>query len=170
MTPAHTLPFSARDDAAAPPQVDVVIEVPRGSFLKRGFTGHIDFVSPLPCPFNYGAVPDYLGLEGDLLDALVLGPHLPFGARVRVKAWGAITMIDRGMVDDKLVCSARPLTAAQRASVLRFFRVYARCKAVLNFVRGRPGRNACEGWCSAEQAIARAEPRRNVWTGPNVTF
>jgi inorganic pyrophosphatase len=46
--------------------------VPRGSFLKRGLTGRIDFVSPLPCPFNYGAVPSHLGLEGDLLDALVL--------------------------------------------------------------------------------------------------
>jgi inorganic pyrophosphatase len=51
----------------------VVIEVPRGSFLKRGSTGHVDFISPLPCPFNYGSVPIYLGLEGDLLDALVLG-------------------------------------------------------------------------------------------------
>ncbi len=61
---------------AAPPEVDVVIEIPRGSFLKRGSTGHVDFVSPLPCPFNYGSVPQYLGQEGDLLDAVVLGPRL----------------------------------------------------------------------------------------------
>ena len=39
------------------PEVDVVIEVTRGSFLKRGSTAHVDFVSPLPCPFNYGSVP-----------------------------------------------------------------------------------------------------------------
>ena len=58
-----------------PPEVEVVIEVPRGSFLKRGSTGQVDFISPLPCPFNYGAVPNYLGLEGDLLDAVVLGPR-----------------------------------------------------------------------------------------------
>jgi inorganic pyrophosphatase len=58
------------------PELDVVIEVPRGSFLKRGSTGRLDFVSPLPCPYNYGSVPQYLGLEGDLLDALVLGPPL----------------------------------------------------------------------------------------------
>ena len=74
-------------DAAAartePPEIDVVIEVPRGSFLKRGYGGRIDFVSPLPCPFNYGAAPAYLGLEGDLLDALVLGPRLPLGAQER---------------------------------------------------------------------------------------
>jgi len=98
------------DDAAAP-EVEVVIEVPRGSFLKRGSTGRIDFVSPLPCPFNYGAVPALIGLEGDLLDALVLGPRLVFGARLRVRAWGAVTLIDRGMADDKLVCCERPIDA-----------------------------------------------------------
>ena len=46
-----------REPRSAPPEVDVVIEIPRGSFLKRGSTGHVDFVSPLPCPFNYGSVP-----------------------------------------------------------------------------------------------------------------
>ena len=63
------------------PEVEVVIEVPRGSFLKRGSTGHLDFISPLPCPFNYGSVPSLLGLEGDLLDAVVLGPRLPRGTQ-----------------------------------------------------------------------------------------
>jgi hypothetical protein len=42
--------------AQAPPEVEVLIEIPRGSFVKRGSTGHVDFVSPLPCPFNYGSV------------------------------------------------------------------------------------------------------------------
>jgi inorganic pyrophosphatase len=170
MTDMSPPPLSIRDEIPAPPELDVTIEVPRGSFLKRGATGHIDFVSPLPCPYNYGAVPNYLGLEGDLLDALVLGPRLPFGSQIRVRAWGAITLTDRGMEDDKLICSAHPLTAAERARVLRFFRFYAKCKGLLNFVRGRPGRNACEGWRTAEQAIARARPRQGVWTGPPVTF
>ena len=120
------------------PEVDVVIEVPRGSFLKRGSTGHLDFISPLPCPFNYGSVPAYVGLEGDLLDTLVLGPRLPFGSRTRVKAWGAVILTDRGMTDDKLVCSARPLDATERRKVLRFFRFYARCKGLLNVWRRRP--------------------------------
>src|SRR5690242_10055053 len=52
-----------------PPEVEVVVEVPRGSFLKRGSTGQIDFISPLPCPFNYGSVLSHIGQEGDLLDA-----------------------------------------------------------------------------------------------------
>ena len=152
------------------PYLDVLIEVPRGSFLKRGLADRVDFVSPFPCPFNYGAVPDYIGLEGDLLDAVLLGPRMPRGARVRVKARGAVVMVDRGMTDDKLICSHEPLTDAQRAAILRFFHFYARCKGLLNRVRRRPGRNACEGWCEASVAIARARPRDGAWRGPPVPF
>jgi inorganic pyrophosphatase len=158
------------DPSHAPPQVVVMIEVPRGSFLKRGSTGNIDFVSPLPCPFNYGSVPDFVGLEGDLLDALVLGPRLRLGTRITVSAWGAVSLTDRGMTDDKLVCSVRPVTAAQRRDVLRFFRLYAICKGLLNAWRGRPGRNACEGWCEAEMALSRARARDATWTGPPIEF
>ena len=152
------------------PEVDVVIEIPRGSFLKRGSTGHVDFISPLPCPFNYGSVPSYLGLEGDLLDAVVLGPRLPLGTQVRVRAWGAVILTDRGMSDDKLICSDRPLDPSERRDVLRFFHFYAKCKGLLNVWRRRPGRNACEGWCEAAQALARAQPRDDSWQGPRVKF
>jgi inorganic pyrophosphatase len=152
------------------PAVEVVIEIPRGSFLKRGSTGHIDFVSPLPCPFNYGSVPRYVGLEGDLLDAVVLGPRLPLGVRIVVRAWGAIVLTDRGMSDDKLICSHQPLTATEKRNVLRFFHLYAKCKALLNLYRRRPGRNACDGWIGAEHALARARPRDASWRGPSVEF
>jgi len=153
-----------------PPKVEVVIEIPRGSFLKRGSTGHIDFVSPLPCPFNYGSVPQYIGLEGDLLDAVVLGPRLARGSRVRVGAWGAVTLTDRGMKDDKLICSPQPLSPGERRKVLRFFHFYAKCKGFLNLVRRRPGRNACDGWCEAQDAITRARPHDDTWQGPSVPF
>ena len=155
---------------AQAPDVEVVIEVARGSFLKRGATGRIDFVSPLPCPFNYGAVPTHLGLEGDLLDALVLGPRLRFGTRIRVKVWGAITLTDRGMFDDKLVCSGHPPSAAEWRQVLRFFHFYARCKGLLNLLRHRPGRNACEGWCSSAVALGRARPLTEGWARSPVPF
>jgi len=154
----------------APPEVEVLIEIPRGSFIKRGSTGHVDFVSPLPCPFNYGSVPQYIGLEGDLLDAVVLGPRLPFGTRTRVRAWGAVVLTDRGMTDDKLICSHEPLSPDQRRMVLRFFHFYAKCKGVLNLLRRRPGRNACDGWCDAKAAIARARVRDASWQGPPVPF
>jgi inorganic pyrophosphatase len=160
----------APDEVPEPPEVEVVIEVPRGSFLKRGSAGRVDFVSPLPCPFNYGSVPDYIGLEGDLLDAVVLGPRLPLGTRTRVKAWGAVILTDRGMVDDKLICSDSPLSSAERRRVLRFFHFYAKCKGLLNVWRRRPGRNACEGWCEAREALARARPRDHAWQGPPIEF
>jgi len=152
------------------PEVEVVIEIPRGSFVKRGSTGHVDFVSPLPCPFNYGSVPTLVGLEGDLLDAVVLGPRLPLGARARVTAWGAITLTDRGMTDDKLICSLLPPSERQRRRVLRFFHLYAKCKGLLNLWRRRPGRNACEGWRDAASALARARPRDASWRGSPVPF
>jgi inorganic pyrophosphatase len=154
----------------SPPELDVLIEIPRGGFLKRGSSGQVDFVSPLPCPFNYGAVPQYLGLEGDLLDAVVLGPRLPAGSRLRVKAWGAITLSDRGMIDDKLICSHEPVEAAQRRRLLRFFSLYASCKGILNLLRRRPGRNACEGWLEAGEALARARPRDANWRGPTIPY
>src|SRR6266853_504540 len=140
--------FITSQASSRAPEVEVVIEVPRGSFLKRGSDGHVDFISPLPCPFNYGSVPIYVGLEGDLLDALVLGPRLPLGTRIRVKAWGAVTLTDRGMRDDKLVCSDAPPSPSER----------------------RPGRNACEGWCATAHVLARARPRDDTWQGPPVDF
>jgi len=154
----------------APPEVEVLIEIPRGSFIKRGSTGHLDFVSPLPCPFNYGSVPQYIGLEGDLLDAVVLGPRLPLGTRTQVRAWGAVVLTDRGMTDDKLICSHERLSPEQRRMVLRFFHFYAKCKGLLNLLRRRPGRNACDGWCDAKAAIARARVRDASWKGPPVPF
>jgi len=163
-------PIPALDASSEMPTVEVVIEVPRGSFLKRGSTGHVDFVSPFPCPFNYGSVPAFIGLEGDLLDAVVLGPRLSYGTRLRVPARGAVTLTDRGMSDDKLICSDRPLSERDRRMVLRFFHLYARCKGLLNLLRRRPGRNACDGWLEPTQAIARAHPRDATWRGAPVPF
>lgn len=158
---------SAFQDA---PSVEVTIEVSRGSFLKRGSTGRVDFVSPFPCPFNYGSVEAYVGLEGDLLDALVLGSRLPRGTRVQVRALGAVGLADRGMYDDKLICSSQPLRGWERSAVVLFFRFYGRCKRLLNICRGRGGRTAFAGWCDAQSALARARPRDASWRGPVVPF
>ena len=171
MTPPASFARALPDALLASPiDVEVVIEVPRGSFLKRGSTGTIDFVSPLPCPFNYGAVPTLLGLEGDLLDALVLGPRLAYGTHLRVQAWGAVTFTDRGMSDDKLICCNHRPSARELRAVLRFFRFYARCKGLLNLLRRRPGRNGCDGWCEASYALARARPLAAAIARPSVSF
>jgi inorganic pyrophosphatase len=171
------LTFSSQPSAAQKgsikdaPRLEVVIEIPRGSFLKRGSIGRLDFISPFPCPFNYGSVDAYVGCEGDLLDAVVLGPRLRRGTRITVRAFGAIGLTDRGMYDDKLICSDHPIGPVQRFLVLLFFKFYARCKGLLNLFRGRSGRNNCEGWCDVTAAIGRAIPREDVvWKGPIVPF
>jgi inorganic pyrophosphatase len=149
------------------PLVEVIIEIPRGSFLKRGSTGELDFISPLPCPFNYGSIPAFIGLDGDLLDAVVLGPRLPLGATVKVHAWGAVRMVDRGLYDDKLICGYTPIPPWKQWLILLFFRIYAKAKSLLNLLRGNEGDNRCEGWHEAEGALARAIPRaQGDWGRP----
>ena len=106
----------------SPPLVEVVIEIPRGSFLKRGSDGHVDFVSPLPCPYNYGSIHQYIGGEGDYLDAIVLGPRLPVGTRLKVNAYGAVGLSERYMSDDKLICSHQPNHSDRSAPYPRLLR------------------------------------------------
>lgn len=148
-----------------------IIEVPKWGFVKRGHGPRIDFVSPLPCPYNYGAVPDRVGLDGDLLDVIVVGPRLPRGTSVRVDVYGAIGMSERGHYDDKLIGSTEPLRPFQARRVLWFFRFYAFCKGVLNILRNaRGGFARCEGWGDADAAWARSVPRRGDWRGPTIPF
>ncbi len=116
-----------------------------------------------------------LGLEGDLLDAVVLGPRLAPGTRVKVLAHGAVGLHDRGLYDDKLICTSQSLSAAQlrrrRRLVLAFFRLYGWAKRLLNLWRGRPGRTGLHGWVDTEDALARARPVVNDnWSGPQIPF
>ena len=148
-----------------PPSVEVVIEIPRGSFLKRGSGGQVDFVSPVPCLYNYGSIRQYIGGDGDFLDAIVLGPRLSVGSKVQVRAYGAVGLSERCMYDDKLVCATNPISARDRRNVLLFLRCYARFKGLLNTPRGKGGEAHCEGWGDASAAIARATPLRRVRAG-----
>ena len=125
--------------------IEVVIDVPRGNFIKRTDDGAIDFVSPAPCPFNYGSVPDTRSGDGDRLDALVLGPRLARGARVRVNVVARVRFTDAGQDDPKLICSDRPLGRLDRARITAFFMLYARAKALINRVRGKAGPTRFEG-------------------------
>lgn len=115
----------------------MLIEVPKGSFVKREAGLGVEFVSPVPCPFNYGCIPESIAEDGDPVDAVVLGPRLAGGDRVATTAWLRLRFVDDGAVDDKLVCGPRPPTAREQAQVERFFSVYAVARTVLNRVRGR---------------------------------
>lgn len=131
--------------------VSVVIEVARGSFVKRRPSGTVDFVSPFPCPYNYGSIVGSLGEDADPLDAIVLGPRLPYGLRVRVRVFGCVEFLDAGVPDPKWVCGAGSLCEADKAGVERFFHVYAGFKRVLYTLRRTPvGRTACLGWVPSQ--------------------
>lgn len=118
--------------------VTVVVETGRGGHTKRRRDGSVDFVSPLPTPFDYGHVPGQWGGDGDPLDALVLGgPRLP-GDRVQGEVVGVVAFVDDGDVDLKLVVSVDgPASAWDRRRVHTFFGVYVWLKRALYRVRRR---------------------------------
>jgi len=129
-----------------PTDVQVVIEIPAGSFTKYELdakTGHI-FVDRFQSmsvvyPTNYGSIPSTVGPDGDPLDALVITrqPIYP-GALIRVRPIGIMKMIDGGDVDDKIVAvpiskldptydeikTIDDLPAVERARIEQFFAVY----------------------------------------------
>jgi len=129
------------------PSYTALVEVPRGSVIKRELHagGSIDYISPWPCPFNYGCIPDRMAADGDPADAIILGPRLALGARVRRPAVALVRFLDAGEQDDKLVLSDRPLSRRDRLALVAFFRFYERAKRLLNRLRGQRGRTAFLG-------------------------
>jgi inorganic pyrophosphatase len=128
-----------------PQRVWCCIEVPRGGHVKRAPGGQVEFVSPWPCPFNYGSVEGVLGTDGDPQDVVVLGPPLAVGGRTEGAVLGRALFLDRGLVDDKWICAAGPLAQADRQQIEAFFSRYARVKAGLGAIRGRRGTTRFEG-------------------------
>lgn len=128
-----------------PTHVRVLVEVPRFGFVKREAGVGVDYVSPVPSPFNYGCIPGTRAPDGDPEDALVLGPRLPAGAEVEVPVRGVVRFVDAGEPDDKLVCGADPVGPGDRVALIAFFTAYARARALLNRARGRRGRTAFLG-------------------------
>jgi inorganic pyrophosphatase len=129
-----------------PREPEVLVESPRWSLVKWRSDGSIDFISPLPCPYNYGCIPGVSSGDGDPLDVVVLGPRLHRGQRVRLPVVGVIGFLDAGCSDPKVVCSARPPGWLSRTGLLTFFRLYALFKRVLYLVRGQRGETRCLGW------------------------
>jgi inorganic pyrophosphatase len=149
-----------------PADVQVVIEIPAGTFTKYeidGKTGHL-FVDRFQSmsvvyPTNYGSIPSTVGPDGDPLDALVITrqPIYP-GAFIRVRPIGILKMIDGGDVDDKIVAvpvskvdptyddikTIDDLPAIERDRIEQFFAVYKKLPAGRKVVemKGYDGVNA----------------------------
>jgi inorganic pyrophosphatase len=132
-----------------PEVVQVRIEVPRGGLVKWGSDGRIDFVSPLPCPFNYGSLPGPPADDGDPPDAVLLGPRLGRGRVAEARVVGRVRFLDQGQRDDKLLCVPlgrdRGLSRAERLQAVAFFALYARIKALAGRLRGRGGPTRFQG-------------------------
>lgn len=132
--------------AALPSEPEVLVETSRWGFIKRRADGSVDFISPVPCPYNYGCIPGLDSGDGDPLDVIILGPRLPRGERRRMRVVGLIAFVDGGCGDPKVVCSPRPLRAYERAGLELFFRVYAPFKWVLHLLRGQARETRFVGW------------------------
>jgi inorganic pyrophosphatase len=126
-------------------RVVAVVELPRGSFVKRRADGSVDFVSPLPCPWNYGYLPGTTSGDGDPIDAVILGRRRAAGSAVELEVVGEVDFVDEGRPDPKLVLSDHPLTALEERGIRMFFRAYARAKGWLARARGRSGVMAFRG-------------------------
>ena len=131
----------------------VLVEQPRASFVKRREDGRFDFVSPLPCPFNYGSVPDTRADDGDREDVIVLGPRLPKGLYQQLPVLARAHFYDAGQYDGKWVCG-KSLSSAERRALVVFFNVYARFKRVLNRMRGLSGDTRFAGLELAPKTVA----------------
>lgn len=141
-----------------PRAVRVRVEVPRFSVIKYGATGRVDFVSIMPCPFNYGSVLGTRAPDGDPVDAIVLGRRRRRGELVATQVFGEVRFVDDGVRDAKLVCSDRPATPLERRIVHLFFLVYAPVKRFFARLRGSGAVTRYEGihWTEDEQPCVRA--------------
>lgn len=128
-----------------PERAEVLIDVPLGGFIKRDDAGRFDYISPFPCPFNYGSVPGTVAPDGDRIDAVVFGDKLAAGTRVTLPVRGIVDFVDAGREDPKWICSPEPLTERQQRIVTLFFVSYGPMKSALNLVRGAFGRTTCRG-------------------------
>ncbi|MBK7825309.1 MAG: inorganic diphosphatase [Nannocystis sp.] len=144
--PVRDAPPCDLDLPARGERCEVLVEYPRWSMVKRRSDGSVDFIAPLPCPYNYGSIAGRRSGDGDLLDAVVLGPRLPHGTRRSLVAVGVIGFLDLGVHDPKVICSEGPLSPRQRVGLELFFRSYATFKRALAAARRQPGATCYLGW------------------------
>ena len=95
----------------------------------------VAFVSPFPCPFDYGHVVAEPGEDGLERDAVWLGPRKRSLDCVTGFVAAVVRFDDSGVEDDKWVVSPDGFVSARQVATLRwFFRVYAVVKR--SFGRG----------------------------------
>lgn len=132
-----------------PQVIDVVVEVARGSRVKRHPDGRIQYISPLVSPFDYGYAPDApLAGDGDPQDVVLVGTTARAGSRVRAKVVGVVYLLDGGARDDKWIAVAAdtPEPSDLQQQVTAFFIRYRRMKNLLAALRRRTGVVLLDAW------------------------
>jgi inorganic pyrophosphatase len=119
----------------------VKIETTKGSFAKYRADGGVDFLSPIPCPFNYGCIEGSLSQDGDDLDAILLGPRLQPGQKKDALLIAVVLFQDAGVIDDKLILrtDGSPLSSREKLQIGVFFHCYAIAKRTIHLLRGEKG-------------------------------
>jgi inorganic pyrophosphatase len=146
----------------APGEVNVIIEIPRGSSNKYEMDAELGVMrldrvlySPLHYPWDYGFVPQTSYLDGDPVDALVLVSHPTYpGVVIDAKPIGVMQMEDDGKPDEKLLCvaskdprfgyrqSSEELNAHTLIEITHFFEVYKQLEQTSVHIKGWKGRDA----------------------------
>jgi inorganic pyrophosphatase len=148
-----------------------VVEIPKGGRNKYEYDpelGGIAFdrllMSAAAYPADYGYIPDTLGCDGDVLDALVCltEPTFP-GCLIPVKPVAMFRMQDEQGIDDKIICvplrdpnwnvhdSLEDLPELLRAEIEQFFSIYKDLEDKEVIV---------DGWASREDAVAEIKAAR----------
>ena len=110
---------------------NICIEVPKGNMIKRDQFGSIDYISPIPCPFNYGSVLDVEGEDGDLQDAILLGKRKKIGFCGTYSCIAKVLFFDAGKKDHKWVFSEHQKIRKRELILLEmFFHIYAKTKHI----------------------------------------
>lgn len=95
-----------------PNDINVVIEIPKGSKVKYEvdkesgavFVDRIVF-TPMAYPAAYGFIPNTLAADGDPIDMLVLIPEAVVpGSVIRARPIGVLKMEDESGMDEKVIC------------------------------------------------------------------
>ena len=97
---------------APPDDINVVIEIPRGSAVKYEVDKESGAIvvdrflfTPMAYPAAYGFIPGTLANDGDPADALVLMPSdIVPGAVVRARPIGMLITEDESGQDEKIIC------------------------------------------------------------------
>jgi inorganic pyrophosphatase len=154
-----------------PDELIAVVEIPKGVRNKYEYDPELGgikldrlLMSAAPYPADYGYIPDTLGRDGDVLDALVCltEPTFP-GCLIPVKPVGMFKMRDEKGVDDKIICvpladpnwnhydELEDLPELLRQEIEQFFSIYKDLEHKEVIVGG---------WCSREDALQEIDAAR----------